>query len=280
MVRQAAPTIAKPKPLQIGMSKTFFHELSKIMIDFAADDFKDVMKKTTGLDGDLIANYDPMEMAAKLNGKQLDLGIFHGHEFAWAKARYPDFLPLIQIAVNKQHDERAFLIVRQNSPARTLADLRGKKLDVPADVKHYCRIFLERSCIDKEQKESAAFFGSIQKSATQAAALDDVCRDNVQAALVDSVGLEFYKEIKGPVFAKNLKVLQQSDAFPPAGIVYKQGVLDEAMLNQLRSGLLKARTTACGRGLMTMWNIEDFEPISKDYAKQLTQVLKAYPAPR
>jgi ABC-type phosphate/phosphonate transport system substrate-binding protein len=273
-----AHAAGKSTPLQMGLANTFFTDRPKSYVDIASDEFKDVMKKTTGLTGDFIPKYGPLQVAEKLEKKQLDLGVFHAFEFAWVQKKYPELHPLL-IAANKNHVERAYLIVHKNIPAKTLADLRGKKVDVPVDAKEHCRLFLEKRCTETAQKGPGAFFCSIEKSASQVAALDDVGLDKVQATVVDTVGLEFYKEIKGPVFAKNLKVLEQSAPFPPAVIVYKQGTLAEATLKQFRDGLLKAHMSELGRDMMKTWNIDAFEPVPKDYAKSLAEVLKAYPPP-
>jgi ABC-type phosphate/phosphonate transport system substrate-binding protein len=268
----------RSKPLQMGVANSFFTDRPKSYVDIASDEFKDVMKKTTGLNGKFIPKYGPLQVAQKLDSKQLDLGVFHAHEFAWTQKKYPDLHPLL-IAANKKYVERAYLIVHKTSPAKTLADLPGKKLAMPVDVKEHCRLFLEKRCTDTAQKGPGAFFGSIEKSASQVAALDDVGLDKVQATVVDTMGLEFYKEIKGPVFAKNLKILEESAPFPPAVIVYKQGTLAEATLKQFRDGLLKAHLSELGRDMMKTWNIDAFEPVPKDYAKSLAELLKTYPPP-
>jgi ABC-type phosphate/phosphonate transport system substrate-binding protein len=263
----------KTKPLQIGMAKTFFTDQTKDLVDITADDFKEVMKKTTGLNGELVFDFTAPQVAEKLDSKELDFGIFHGHEFAWVQKKYPDLLPLL-IAANKYHEERAYLVVHKNSPAKTVADLRSKKLAMPSATKEHCRVFIEKQC-----GKPGAFFGSIEKSASQEAALDDVARGKVEAAIIDKSSLEFYKEIKEPVYAKHLKILVESEPFPPAVIVYKKGALDEATLNQFRDGLLKAHTIFLGREMMKTWKIEAFEPMPKDYARRLADVLKRYPAP-
>ena len=268
----------KAKRLQIGMAKSFFYERSKSSIEIAADDFKDVMKKTTGLDGELIAKYDAAEVAQKLNEKQLDFGIFHALELAWLQKKHADFRPLM-ISANKQREERAYVIVHKSSAAKALADLRGKKIDVPAATKQRCRLFLEKHCTDKGQKGLAEFFGAIEKSPTPGAALDDLARGKLDAAVVDETALAHYKEVRGPVFEKNLRVLDQSEVFPPSVIVFKEGAIDQAVLKQFRDGLLKAHTTDQGREMMKEWNIEAFEVMPTDYAKRLDDVLKAYPPP-
>ena len=272
-----ADAASQDKPIQIGMAKTFVAERPKSFVDIAAGEFKEVMKKTTGLDGELISKFDAFEVAAKLDSKQFDLAIFHAHEFAWVQKKHPDLQPLL-IAPGKHHIERAYVIVHVNNPAKTLADLRGKKLDMPVGAADHCRVFLAKICAETDAKEPAAFFSAINKSATPSDALDEVTRGNAQATVIDMNGLDFYKDVKGPVFAKNLRVLLESQTFPPAVIAYKQGALSEPVLKQFRDGLLKAPTIPLGRAMMKTWNIDAFEPIPKDYSKSLAEVLKAYPA--
>jgi ABC-type phosphate/phosphonate transport system substrate-binding protein len=148
---------------------------------------------------------------------------------------------------------------------------------MPIGTKEPCRVFLAKYCTDADHKDLAAFFNSIEKSAAPNDALDNVARGKAQAAIIDSAALEFYKEVRGPVFAKNLRVLMQSDDFPPAVIVYRPGTLDEATIGQFRDGLLKAHANVDGRAMMKSWRIEAFELVGKDYDKRLADVLKAYP---
>jgi ABC-type phosphate/phosphonate transport system substrate-binding protein len=271
----SAAAHSQAKPIRIGIAKTFLVDQPKSIAEIAEDDFKDVLKKTTGLDGELASKYGAAEIADKLDAKQLDFGIIHGHEYAWLQKKHPDLRALL-MAASKQ-PERAYVIVHQNCPAKTIADLRGKPLDMPIGTKEPCRVFLEKYCLDAKHKDLAAFFSAIEKSPAPNDALDNVARGKVQAAIIDAMALEFYKEVRGPVFAKNLRVLQQSDAFPPAVILYKPGTLDQATLNQFRDGLLKAHTNTDGRAMMKSWCIEAFEPVGKDYDKRLAEVLKAYP---
>lgn len=273
-----AEVAAQPKPLQISMAKSFLHDQPQIFIDIAVSEFKVVMKNTTTLDGDLLTKDSAMDVAEKLNEKQLDFGILHAHEFAWAQKKYPDLRPLL-IAATKNPDKRANLIVNQKSPAKTIADLRGKKLDMPLRTKEYCRIFVDKLCAEQGKGGPEKFFGSIVKSGSQTAALDAVARGDADATVIDTIWLDFYKEVKGPVFAKHLKVLQQSEVVPPAVIVYKQGVLAQAVVDKVQRGLAKAHKDSRGSALMMLWHIDAFEPIPKDYRKRLEKVLKEYPAP-
>ena len=98
------------------------------------------------------------------------------------------------------------------------------------------------------------------------------------AAIVDSIGLEFYKELQPGRFNK-LKVLKQSDNFPPAVIAYRQGGVDEPTLARVRDGLSSSHKTEMGREMMKMWKITSFEPVPASFGQTLSECLKAYPMP-
>jgi ABC-type phosphate/phosphonate transport system substrate-binding protein len=264
------------QPLKIGMVKTFFHDLPDVVVKIVTEPFGELMKQTTGLDGTLSIGEDAFGAAAQLDANQLQFGVFHGHEFAWVQQKYPHLKPLMVVA-NRQHDVRAFVVVQKNNPAEKWADLRGKIIDMPAQTKEHCRIYLGRHCGDNAQNDPKAFFAKVARSESFVDALDEVCKGKAQAAVVDSITLAFYKDIKGPCFAKNLRVFKQSDAFPPAVIIYKQGALPAATVKQFCDGLLKAHKNSVGADMMKMWSIDGFELPPADFPKMLVDSLKEYP---
>jgi len=268
----------QPQAIRMAMTKTLVTDLPEVLIDIALDEFKGVMKKTTGLPGEVTAKFSPGESAEKLQNKELDFALLFAHEYAWAQKKYPGLRPFL-IAATKKKDKRAHIIVHKDGVAKTFADLRGKKLDLPLGSKEYCRIYLDKLSADKNPKGPADFFGSIVKSPSQLDALDEVARGKADATVIDTPWLDFYKDVKGAVFAKNLRVLQQSAVVPPAVIVYTPGALEAATVNQVRDGLLKAHTDARGRALMALWHIDAFEAVPEDFAESLAEVLKAYPPP-
>lgn len=273
-----ASAFAQSKSIQIGMAKSFLEEKPKGHVDIATKDFKDVLKQSSGLEGVVNAKLTAAEIADRLDKKELDIGILYAHELAWVRKKHPDLQPIL-VAVHKRLVDRTYLIVHQKSGAKSIADLKGKKLDLPMGVGATSRLFLDKLCLQSAKKGPADFFASIKKSASQVDALDEVARGKADATVVDTFALEFYKEVKGPVFEKHLQVLQESEAFPPAVIVSKKGALDEATLKQFRDGLGKAHTIALGRDLMKSWNMDAFEAIPKDYDKKLADILNAYPPP-
>ncbi|MBI2806553.1 MAG: PhnD/SsuA/transferrin family substrate-binding protein [Planctomycetes bacterium] len=268
-----------PPPIRIGMTSAFFVDQTQGVVKIATNDFKEVLKQTTGLRGELTSKDDVFAVVQKLQNKALDFGIVHAHEFAWVRKKHPDLHPLL-IAANKRHEERVYLIVRKSLGAKSIDDLRGKKLDVPRGANEPCRVFLTKICAAAAQKPPVGFFGSIVKSESLIDGLDQTARGKTDATVVDTATLEFYKEVKSAVFAKNLVVLRESEVFPPAVILYRAGGVDSKILARFRNGLLKAHETEMGRDMMKEWNIDAFAPIPKDFDDRLTAILKAYPSPK
>ncbi len=269
----------EPGKLRIGLADTFLREKSSAVIDIAREDFKHLMQKTTGLGGEVSTKFTAFEIAERLLKKELDLGIFHGHEFAWVQKTHADLEPRI-VAINRQHEDRAYVIVHKNEPAKTFGELRGKKFDLPKGVSETSRVFVAKLCADSGEKDPRVFFAPKEKSVGPVAALDAVASGKAHATVVNTSWLEFYKDEKGPTFTSSLRVLTQSEAFPPAVIAVKKGALVAEMLKQFQDGVIKAHNSESGRQMMKEWNIDAFEAVPKDYDKRLAEVLKAYPPPQ
>ncbi|MBI3822228.1 MAG: PhnD/SsuA/transferrin family substrate-binding protein [Planctomycetes bacterium] len=275
MLPSTAAAQGKEAPVRLGMAETFFTDIPPAIVQLVTGPFEPLMKETTGLVGKLSHDESAFKTAAALDAGSLQFGVFHGHEFAWIQKKYPKVKPVL-IVSNKEHDVRAFVIVHKDSPAKVLTDLRGKVVDMPMPTKEFSRAFVAKHCSDNGQKP---IFKEVVKSDSPNAALDDLCRRKSDAVLIDAMSLEFYKAIKGPVFNNNLRVLAQSEMFPPAVIAYKEGALKDATLKQFREGLLQAHTNQQGKALMLMWNIDGFELPPQTLGQMLADSLKAYPSP-
>jgi ABC-type phosphate/phosphonate transport system substrate-binding protein len=264
-------------PLRIGMVQTFFNDVPPPLVQIVIDPFGTIMRETTGLAGELLVGGDAFTVARQLGDGKLQLAVFHGHEFAWVQHKHPELQPLM-VAINAQRAVRAYVLVRKDSPASAFADLKGKEVAVPKRTREHCRVYLEGHCKDDGHCGAKEFFGTVAGPANIEAALDQLCGGKVDAVVVDSIGLEFYKALKPGCFAR-LRVLNKSDAFPAPVIAYRQGSLDEPTLSRLRDGLRGAHKTDMGRDMMRTWKITSFEPVPDDYPQALAACLKTYPCP-
>jgi len=268
---------AAPEYIRIGMINSLFRDISPATRQMSLQPFSSLVRSQTGLDGRPVLAGGALALGKQLQENKVQLGVFHGFEFAWAQEKYPELRPLV-IAVNRHRQLRANVVVRHDSAVKSLADLKGKKLALPRGSREHCHVYLESFCA-KNGTTTKAYFGEIVTHDNVEEALDDVLRRKVDAIVVDGVSLECYGLLK-PGCHSGLKVVEQSPAFPAAVVAYRQGAVDEAKLARFRDGLIKANQDTRSRELMFMWRLTAFEAVPADYQESLTAIRKAYPCPK
>lgn len=263
------------KGLRIGTSGTLFQDADP-KDDSVLDTLKTFIKNETGFDNEILQQAGWNELAAKLSDGKLDLGVFPGHEFAWAQEKHAKLEPLA-ISVNKYRTRWAHVIVRPDSSAKGFADLKGQALSLPHVGQSHLKLFVERQVQANGAAKTEEFFGKIVTPDNFEDALDDVVDGAVSAALVDRVGLENYQRRK-PGRARQLKELMKSPPFPPTVIAYtKSGGLDDDTLKRFRDGLIQAKNKEKGQKLLSFFKLTGFEEVPSDFAAILAESRKNFP---
>ncbi len=273
----AAQDPEPPKILRIGLLGSLFRGIPEPLIKVSLVPFRALVKAETGLNGELITVEDSDKLGEQLTTDKLQLGVFHGFEFGWAREKYAGLVPLV-VVVNQQQHLHAHVMVRQDSEAGCLADLGGKSLALSRGSMEHCRLFVERKC-QAANKDWKLYFSQITNPANGEDALDDVVDGVAAATVVDGLCLQCYKRRKPGRFEK-LKEVHKSEVFPTAVVAYHAGALDEASLRCFREGMIGASERPGGRRLMTLWRITGFEKVPDDYEQTLTDIIKAYPRPQ
>jgi ABC-type phosphate/phosphonate transport system substrate-binding protein len=261
--------------VRIGLVSSLFRDTSEPLMQIIMRPFKSLLETQTGMSGQLVAGGDAHHLGQRLKEGEVHLGIFHGVEFAWARAKFPQLKPLL-IAVNKQPFLRAHLVVRADGKVQSVDDLKGGVIALPNLSREHCWLFLERRCVPAEQTPGT-YFRKVSRSRDACYALDDVIDGSVQAAVIDDADLAAYGKQFPDYFAK-LKVLQRSEPFPCAVIAYYPGALSDDLLEQFRTGMLAAKDSRQGRQMMQLCRITSFEDVPDDFDKMLEVIAKAYPA--
>jgi ABC-type phosphate/phosphonate transport system substrate-binding protein len=267
---------ARTTTIRIGVIATLFRNTPDPLVQTLMRPFKALLEIQTGVTGQVVVGGDAEQLSQKLKEDQVQLGVFHGVEFAWARLKNPNLKPLI-IAVNGNHALHAHLVVRADCKATTFADLKGKSVALPQVTREHCRLFLERRCVPPGQTP-AQFFSQITNPVDTEDALDSIVNGEAQAAVVDQADLDGYRKLK-PGCANRLRCLLESEAFPCAVVAYQPGSIDEATLQRLRDGLIAARSNARGQQLLEMCRITAFAAVPEDYEPLLRAIAKAYPPP-
>ncbi len=259
---------------RIGVPRSSFRDLPPGLIGFAGQPFKDLMKTQTGLDGEAVIMADSMMIAADIDSGKLQMGVFHGYEFAWAKQKYAELEPIV-CSVPRPKNVQAFVLVRVDAKAVGMGDFRGKRLVMASTSRDCARLFLR-----KQESETLASkeFGSLEKAQTVHEAIHKVIEGDADLTVVDSASWNYYQKIY-PGRSRNLRVLSRSEVFPPTVLAFKKGRLDESTLKAIRAGLLVADKNPKAVRIMNLIRIDRFETVPEHYDAAVKSCLKAYPSP-
>lgn len=271
----AAPAADPTGELKIGMLSGMFRDQQPVVIQALAKPFRDLMTKHTGYTGDVEVVDDPHTLTDRLKENKVQLGVYHGFEFAWAQKKCDDLVPLI-VTCPPGGCVQGLVVVPADCPAKSLSDLKDSDVFIPRGAKAHTLVFLDklRDGLGDDDAKPAA-----KTDQTPEDVLNLVATGKAKAALVDGCAWEGYKVLH-PGGSKALKVLAKSEEFPPAVVCYRKGTLTDAQVKQLREGLTASSKTPTGKMLMTLWNLKGFEAPPKGYQTALDDILKAYPTPK
>ena len=261
--------------IRIGLVRTLFRDTPASLVDVLSQPLKALMQSQAGMSGELSVAGDAFDLSKKLKENTVQLGVFHGFEFAWARQRNPGLKPLV-VVVCHHRQLHAHLIVRKDSPASCCADLKAKSVAIPQGSREHCHLYLQRRC-PGAGTDPKRFFSEITTPGSTEEALDDVIDGAVQAAIVDRYALDQYQQDK-PARCNRLRVLCQSEMFPTGVVAYQEGSLDDATLRRFHDGMVGAGKTERGRELLKLCRITSFEDVPADYDQLLSDIAKAYPA--
>jgi ABC-type phosphate/phosphonate transport system substrate-binding protein len=263
------------EPVRVGMAETMVVDVAKSEIGVLQERFATLMKEFTGLNGQLEIGGGAFDLAKKLEAGKVQLAIFQGLEFAWVRSKHADFEPFM-VALNQHKNIHAQIIVRKDGGVDDGGALKGKMVALPKKTKLHARLFLDKVIAKAGGKDAKSYFKEIVSPDYPAMALDALVAGKVDAVLADKVAVDHFESQKPGQFAK-LKVLERSEPFPPAVVVYRRGTLDEALLDRFKKGMLRASKSERGQDLMAAWAITSFEVVPEDFLRTVEVIGKSYP---
>jgi ABC-type phosphate/phosphonate transport system substrate-binding protein len=269
---------ARPPTVRVGLISSLFGDAPEPVVQVAMRPFKSILEARTGAVGEIVAGGDADGLARQLKDGRLQLAVFQGVEFAWARLKQPDLQPVL-VGVNQRGAVRADLVVLKDGKAACCEDLRGQAVALPRLSRRHCLLFLERRCVPSGSTPEQCF-ARVTAPGSAEDALDDVVDGAVQAAVIDDADLEAYQKDK-PARAARLKALVQSEPFPGAVLVIASypGALDEKLLRRFCDGMIDAKSTDRGRQFLKLCRAAGFEVPPADFEQTLADVARAYPPP-
>ena len=271
--RAAEPVAAES--IQIGMLQGMFRDAQPAMVQALSKPLRDMIRRQTGLTGEVEICADAATLAEKMTAKRLHLGVYHGFEFAWVRAANPDLIPLV-ITIPPARKLQACVVVHRDCKATGVADLKDEVVLVPRGPKAHCLLYLAsvRAGLPATTAKPQA-----KSTLTSEEALDAVINGDSAAALLDVSAILGYKNLQPGAF-QHLRILAESPTFPPTVLAYTKGTLSDATVAKVRTLRTGASQNAAGKPLLMMWNVKGFEEIPADYEECLTRIAKEFPAPK
>lgn len=269
------PAAARPPAaIRLGVLSGMFRDVPPPLVQAAATPFRDLFKKQTGIDGEVEVVENHEALAAQLQAGKLHVGVFHGFEWAWVRDKHPDLIPLAVTVPPRR--PQACLVVKTASKAVTPADLKGGSVAVPIATKAHCHLFLERL-------SGTLPAGSCGTIPMPESGPDDVMEAVIEgkapAALLDAGALAAYQNNR-PGRGALLRVLSQSEPFPPTVVVYRKDAISADVAEKIKAGLVGTKSNAQGRAFLLLWKLKGFEEVPAGYDAELRAVARLYPAPR
>jgi ABC-type phosphate/phosphonate transport system substrate-binding protein len=250
-----------------------FKDVPLAMVNAAARPFSNMIQEKSGLKGNVEVVSDYKMLAEKLGAGTIDIGVFHGFEYAWIKDT-PGLVPLVATVPNCGKVQ-ACLVVNVESTAKEPKDLKGACVLVPKSSKAHCHMYLERI---RASIPAGDCCPAQTNNLTPEEALGEVAAGNADAALVDISALIALKSSL-PGCYKQLRVLAESEQLPSAVVVYRKGALPPDVIEKIRIGLIDCVKTPMGKTFALFWQLKGFEDVTDAYHAQVAKSLKAYPSP-
>jgi ABC-type phosphate/phosphonate transport system substrate-binding protein len=263
---------ADPAPLKIGLSESMFNGLPPAVVGPASKPFQGMFEKQTGLKADIIIAKGFEDITGKLRARQLDVAVLHGFEYAWVR-QDAELVPLLVTVPSAKLE--ACLVVNVNCKAEGPKDLKGDCVAVPPATKAHCHVYHDQ--LRGKMPEGCCGCAKMGNVSVEEA-LDACATGKCEAVLVDASALAGYQRNK-PGVGSQLKVLDKSEPFPSAVIVYRKDAFDAATAKKVRDGLIRGVSTPQGQLLTGLWRLKGFAEIGPAYRAQLEQSVKAFPPP-
>jgi ABC-type phosphate/phosphonate transport system substrate-binding protein len=260
--------------VKIGLVDSITRGVPAMWTQIAMKPFKALMEEETGLTSEVVNGGDPLALGKSLDEDKIQVAVFHGHEFAWARQRYPK-IKAIAVCVNNTRSIKVHLVVRSDSAAASYADLKGTKISVPRLGRAPCQVFLERRCV-KPGVAPEKFYAAVDHPFGCVEALEELIEGETNAVVVDGQSLDDYRK-SNPDVGKRLRSIAESEPFPCGVIAYRPGRFSESKVSKFRDGLVNAKSSSRGRDTLKMLRLTAFEAPPANHDALLAAIAKVYP---
>jgi len=217
---------------------------------------------------------DLYDFGEKIHNGSVHLGVIWGLEYGWLRKKYGQLEPFVVCA---QHGApyRSQFMVRVESEARNLADLRGKRLAMYPDLSLVDRVYVHELLRQKEHTPDSYFHVLRCESSRQA--IFAVNKGRADCVLVNVVSFARYGANRPGI---KLRDVEASSEFPEVVLVGSRDAMKKlrvGLWEDLRDALRVIHETAEGEQCVDFWRTERFELSGDRFERLVRERLRDYP---
>jgi ABC-type phosphate/phosphonate transport system substrate-binding protein len=267
---------AKPAEVRIGATRTLVRGSDAANTETMTELLSVMFSAQTGVRIQGSTVRDGKEVARLLDAGEITVGLMPGIELAWLKKQHPGLKPVL-LTCNESISLKANLIVRADASVKRIDDLKAKTLAFPKLNFSHCYLFLDKA-IRAAGHDPAKFFAQCNAVNGPDEALEAVLEGQADAAVVDALGMEVYRQRK-PGRARRLRTLVESAKFPCAAMICKCDNASDETLKKVCQGLSTAHQRIAGRQMLSLMRLTHICAVPQEYEQLLEDILKEYPEP-
>lgn len=167
--------------------------------------------------------------------------------------RHSDFSPVFMTYHSGHLDEEYLLLVHRDGPIKTLADLRGRSLNLHNNPRStLASLWLDVHLIEQEHEAIPRFFGKIAEHKGLANVILPVFFRQVDGCLVTRSGFNLMGELN-PQVAQQLVVVAESEAMIPAIFAFRAD-FSSPYRSDILAGVADLDQSPAGSQLLTIFN--------------------------
>ena len=259
-------------PISAAFSKSAFLDVSKDQAQAVAALWTDLVASKWGGTASTRIFTTLAELEKGIRSSKIDLVVLLPAEYLQLREKV-SLEPLFVTEKNNNLHDRLVLVVRKDSGARSLADLKGKTLLQQRDLSADGRIlWLDTLLMRQGVRNPERFFANTRESAKPSASIFAVFFKRADSCLVTHRRLRVMVELN-PQLSRELLILEESPPMPICIIAVRKGipVQHKKTIQEACTSLDKSTQ---GKQLLTLFRMDRLVSFRPEYLTQLEKLFR------
>jgi ABC-type phosphate/phosphonate transport system substrate-binding protein len=259
-------------PISVAFSKSTFLDVNKDQAQTVAALWTELVAGKWGRISSTRICTTLAELDKGISSKKIDLVVLLPAEYLQLREK-ESLAPLYISAKDKDLSEQFILVVRKDSGARSLADLKGKKLLQQAELSADGRsLWLDTLLMRQGVQNPKRFFANAREATKASASIFEVFFKRADCCVVTHRSLRVMAELN-PQLSRELLVLEESPPWPISIIAVRKG-LPIQLRDTIQEALGTLDKSAQGKQLLTLFRMDRLVSFQTTYLTQLEKLFR------